>query len=81
MKDQIFKIEEIYIPTKRRKSLNKSKVNEIAESILENGQKIPIQVRIDNKRFILVEGYHRLEACRSLGEETIVGIIVQAKRR
>ena len=81
MKDQIFKIEEIYIPTKRRKSLNKSKVNEIAESILENGQKIPIQVRIDNKRFILVEGYHRLEACRSLGEEAIVGIIVQAKRR
>jgi hypothetical protein len=30
---------------------------------------------------ILVEGLQRIEAARSLGEETIIGIKVQARRR
>jgi sulfiredoxin len=81
MKDEVFKIDDIYIPTKRRKTLEPDKVAELAENILEEGQKIAIQVRNDGKRLILVEGLHRLEACRSLGEETITGVIVQAKRR
>ena len=81
MKDEIFKIDDIYIPTKRRKTLEPDKVAELAENILEEGQKIAIQVRNDGKRLILVEGLHRLEACRSLGEETITGVVVQAKRR
>ena len=81
MKDIIFKIDEIYVPTKRRTSLDPDKMAEIAESILEEGQQVPIMVRDDGKRLILVEGLHRLEACRSLGEETIVGIKVQARQR
>jgi sulfiredoxin len=81
MKDEVFKIDDIYIPTKRRKTLEPDKAAEIAESILEEGQKMPIQIRNDGKKLILVEGLHRLEACRSLGEETIVGVLVQAKRR
>jgi len=81
MKDEVFKIDDIYIPTKRRRTLEPDKVAEIAESILEEGQKVPIQIRNDGKKLILVEGFHRLEACRSLGEETIVGVLVQAKRR
>ena len=31
-------------------------------------------------RFVLVEGLHRLEACKQLGEETILGYLVQARR-
>ncbi|MDA0787618.1 MAG: ParB N-terminal domain-containing protein [Proteobacteria bacterium] len=81
MKDLIFKIDEIYVPTKRRTALDPDKVSEIAASILEEGQQVPIMVRDDGKRLILVEGLHRLEACRSLGEETIVGIKVQARQR
>ncbi len=81
MKDVIFKIDEIYVPTKRRTELDPDKMSEIAESILEEGQQVPIMVRDDGKRLILVEGLHRLEACRSLGEETIVGIKVQARQR
>lgn len=81
MKDVIFKIDEIYVPTKRRTEVDPDKVSEIAESILEEGQQVAIMVRNDGKRLILVEGLHRLEACRSLGEETIVGIIVQARQR
>jgi sulfiredoxin len=51
-----------------------------AESILQNGQETPIMVREDGGRFVLVEGLHRLEACRSLGEDTIRGYLVQARR-
>jgi len=46
-------------------------VREIAESMLEVGQQTPILVRQDGERFVLVEGLHRLEACKALGEETI----------
>ncbi|MGB0572376.1 MAG: ParB N-terminal domain-containing protein [Alphaproteobacteria bacterium] len=81
MKDLIFKIDEIYIPTKRSNEVDPERVEEIAESILEEGQQVPIMVRDDGKRKILVEGLQRLEACKSLGEETIVGIIVQARQR
>ncbi len=81
MKDLVFKIDEIYIPTKRRNEVDPERVEELAESILEEGQKVPIMVRDDGKRKILVEGLQRLEACKSLGEETIVGIIVQARQR
>ncbi len=81
MDDQIFRIEDIYVPVKRRRTLDPVTVSAIAESILEEGQRLPILVRRDGERLVLVEGYHRLEACRSLGEETIVGIIVQARRK
>ncbi|TIQ19039.1 ParB N-terminal domain-containing protein, partial [Mesorhizobium sp.] len=47
---------------------------------LENGMKTPIQVRHDGKRHILVEGLHRLEAAKWLGEIEIDAYLVQAKR-
>ena len=43
-------------------------------------KKTPIQVRFDGKRHILVEGLHRLEASKWLGETMIDGYLVQAKR-
>ena len=81
MDDQIFRIEDIYVPVKRRQTLDPVTVNTIAESMLEEGQRMPILVRRDGERLVLVEGLQRLEACRSLGEETIVGVIVQARRK
>ena len=48
--------------------------------MLETGQQTPILVRPDGKRFVLVEGLHRLEACKELGETTIRGYLVQARR-
>jgi ParB-like chromosome segregation protein Spo0J len=81
MDDQTFRIEDIYVPVKRRRTLDPVIVNTIAASMLEEGQRIPILVRRDGERLVLVEGLQRLEACRSLGEETIVGVIVQARRK
>jgi hypothetical protein len=37
-------------------------------------------VRKDGARYVLVEGLHRLEACKRLGETTIAGYLVQARR-
>ena len=80
MKCQTLAIADIYVPVKRRASLEPAKVQVIAESILEVGQQTPILVRQDGGRFVLVEGLHRLEACRQLGEKTILGYLVQARR-
>ena len=80
MKNQTFKIADIYVPVKRRRTIDPLIVSDLAESILEEGQRMPIMVRQDGARFVLVEGLQRLEACRSLGEETIIGVIVQARR-
>ena len=81
LRDETFRIIDIYVPVKRRATLDPAAVTAIAESILEEGQKTPIQVRRDGERLVLIEGLQRLEACRSLGEETIIGIVVRARRR
>jgi ParB-like chromosome segregation protein Spo0J len=80
MKRQSFPIANIYVPVKRRATLNSKTVDDIAESILEVGLKTPILVRRDGERFVLVEGLHRLEACKKLGETTIFGFLVEARK-
>ena len=68
------------MPQARRKTLDPAKVEALAESILEAGLQVPILVRADGARFVLVEGLHRLEACKALGETSIDGYLVQARR-
>ena len=80
MEDQTFRIEDIYVPSKLKRTLKPKTVDEIAESLLQTGRMTPILVRRDGARFVLVEGIHRLEACKALGEETIVGLLVQARQ-
>jgi len=75
-KPESFPIDKIYVPVKRKKALKPELVQEIAESILEIGQQAPILVRPDEGRFVLVEGLHRFEACKALGEKTIIGVLV-----
>jgi len=76
---QQFPVDKIYVPVKRMKTLEPAKVEAIAESILEEGQKTPIRLRAGKDRFVLVEGLHRLEAAKALGEETIEGYLVNAR--
>jgi sulfiredoxin len=80
MKSEKIPIANIYVPTKRRATLKPETVQDLAQDILANGQKSPILVRRDGDRFVLVEGLHRLEACKALGEETIAGYLVQAAK-
>lgn len=78
-KPENFPIETIFVPTKQKKTLNPTTVAEIAESMLEIGQQEPISIRRDGDRLVLVEGLHRLEACKALGETTILGVVVTAE--
>ena len=80
MRRERFAIANIYVPVKRRATLQPQTVQKIAQSMLEVGQTTPILVRRDGERFVLVEGLHRLEACKALGEETIIGYLVQARK-
>ena len=61
----------------------RAKVEALAEDILEHGQTTPIRVRLDAKdgaeRYVLIEGLHRLEALKSLGETVVSGYLVQAR--
>ncbi len=80
MRRESLPIASIYVPVKRRAELNPATVDELAESMLQAGQQTPILVRRDGDRFILVEGLHRLEACRKLGEATIFCYLVDARK-
>jgi sulfiredoxin len=80
LKKQVFQITSIYVPAKRARTLGAEKVRQIAESILQAGQMNPILVRTDGDRFVLVEGLRRLQALKALGEETIEGYVVQARK-
>ena len=85
LQTHVLPIAHVRVPAKRARTLDPAKVQTLAEDILENGQKIPIQCRKDPKetepRYILVEGYHRLEALKALGEETVTAYLVQARLR
>lgn len=78
-KPESFPIEKIFVPTKQKKAIKPATVAEIAESILDIGQQAPISVRLDGDRLVLVEGLHRLEACKALGETAIIGVLVPAE--
>ena len=80
MKRENFPVAKIYVPIERRKTLVQARVDEIAASMLKDGQQVPIKVRPDGERFVLIEGLHRLEAARALGEATIVGYRVDARK-
>jgi sulfiredoxin len=80
MKRERFEIANIYVAVKRRSTLKPEVVQQIAQSMLERGQETPILVRRDGHRSVLGHGLHRLEACKALGEETILGYLVQAQK-
>jgi sulfiredoxin len=80
LKKQMVAIQDVYVPVKRRHTIDPKKVEVLAESILAKGQEAPILVRADEGRFVLVEGLHRLEACKALGEATVSVYLVQARK-
>jgi len=45
-----------------------------------SASRTPILVRADGARFVLVEGLHRLEVAKALGEKTIIGFRVEARK-
>jgi sulfiredoxin len=80
MDDVTIPIDEIYVPAGRRREVKPEVVAALAESILEEGLKVPISVRQGDNRYVLVSGLQRLEACKALGEQTITAIVVRARQ-
>ena len=76
MDDVSIRIEEIYVPTKRRGEIDPARIESLAENILEEGLKVPISVRQGKGRYVLVAGLQRLEAMKALGEQSITAIVV-----
>jgi ParB-like chromosome segregation protein Spo0J len=73
---------EIYVPAKLAKTLDAAKVETRAEEVLDSGLNTPVQVRRDEdrNRYVLISGVNRLEAARSLGEDSIDALVVQARK-
>ncbi|AUB32036.1 ParB/RepB/Spo0J family partition protein [Spiroplasma floricola] len=64
-------------PFQPRKSFNKEKIEELANSIKKVGLLQPIIVNLNNKNEIkLIAGQRRLEACKLLNKKTIECIIL-----
>lgn len=80
MKTLQINIDEIYVPIKWNKTLEPEKVDALAESILEEGQKTPIHIRQGEGRYVLVSGYHRIEALKALGDDKIDAIVVGSRK-
>ncbi len=80
MKPVKIKIADIYLPVALRTPIDAAKVEELALSIAELGQQEPILVRPDKDRYVLIGGRHRIEACKALGETTIIAHLVQARK-
>ncbi len=89
MKRHQIEIGRVYVPVKRAATLDPARVEALAEDMLEHGQTTPISVRHDLKdpkgspdgRYVLIEGLHRLEAMKALGETEITAYLVQARIR
>ncbi len=81
LKEVQIPIADIYVPAKRRAEVKDDVVEALAENIMDQGLKVPISVRRGNDRYVLVSGLQRLEACRALGEDTILSIVVGVPQR
>ncbi len=81
LKVHILQIEDIYVPTDRRKELDPQKVDLAAEEMMDEAEERPISVRKGKDRYVLLRGINRLEAHKALGEKTIRGYIMNAIQR
>jgi hypothetical protein len=79
LKKKAVAIADVYVPVKRRQTLDPQKSRSWREHSCERPGH-PILVRADGSRYVLVEGLHRLEACRALGETTVSAYLVQARQ-
>src|SRR3546814_14998837 len=80
LKDQKIPIADIYVPAKRRTTLNPETVEQTAGATMEEGQKSPILARHDGARYLMVAGPHRPEARRAPGGTTTPALRAQARK-
>jgi ParB-like nuclease domain len=70
-KIQMIRLDDITVPPDRMRQLRPDLVDELAESIKQQGQLQPIIIRPQDSGYALTAGHHRLAAVRKLGHEAI----------
>ena len=81
MKRENIAIADIYVPIKRRATLEQKRVDEIAASILDKGLQAPILVRTDGAPSALAASSRcRPSTSTKRAEKTIVGFLVDARK-
>jgi sulfiredoxin len=80
LKRETFPIDNIYVPTTRRKTIKPEHVREIAVSMLAKGRETPHSGAAGRRALRAGRGLHRLEAAKALGETTIIGYLVQTAK-
>lgn len=73
-------VDQIYITAGLKKEFDETRVEPLAEDILENGLQKPVYVREGKGRYVLQSGVHRLAAVQLLGSQTIEAHIIQARK-
>lgn len=69
-------------PAQPRTQFDEQELEQLAQSILQNGLLQPISVRaLPEHRYELISGERRLRACKSLGQATIKAIVIEADDR
>jgi len=61
-----------------RTTFNEEKLDELALSLKEQGQEVPIKVRPNGKGYEIIYGHRRAEASKRAGLKTIVAIVEDA---
>lgn len=74
MRFEEIKISEIKIGERTRKDLGD--IDSLAQNIRENGLLNAILVRRSNNSYMLLAGHRRLEACKSLGWDTVLAKVL-----
>jgi sulfiredoxin len=69
-----------YVPVNGAPPLIKRAQTGSPRAFLDKGLQTPILVRADGARFVLVKGLHRLEAAKALGDKTIAGFLIEARK-
>jgi hypothetical protein len=80
LKRQMLAIQDVYVPVKRRPTLDPQKVEALAESMLAKGQETPILVRPDGTRFVLVEGLASARSLQGSWRDDSAAYLVQARK-
>lgn len=80
LKSTFVNIDEIYIPSARRKELDTERVDDLALQMMDEVSFRPIHIRKGDGRYVLVKGINRLEARRALGDETVEVYVVSAQK-
>ena len=83
MEVQEIKIEDIVIPEERvRATFSEEQYNELKASIEKHGFYIPILVKkLDNGKYELIDGEHRIQVMKELGKEKIPAVIVEGNEQ